>query len=67
MGAYHSHPDTDPEPSSTDFAEANDPALLCVIVSPRTAGHRWVRFGVVGSRFVQVALVVGDSSRRRTT
>ena len=67
MGAYHSHPDTDPEPSSTDFAEANDPALLCVIVSPRTRGAQVGAFRVVGSRFVQVALVVGDSSRRRTT
>ena len=67
MGAYHSHPDTDPEPSSTDLAEANDPAPLCVIVSPRTRGAQVGAFRVVGSRFVQVALVVGDSSRRRTT
>jgi proteasome lid subunit RPN8/RPN11 len=33
IGAYHSHPRSPAVPSETDIGEANDPALLHVIVS----------------------------------
>ncbi len=34
LGAYHSHPASPPVPSITDLAEANDPDLVYLIVSP---------------------------------
>ncbi|MBI4475816.1 MAG: M67 family metallopeptidase [Acidobacteria bacterium] len=34
VGAYHSHPGSPPVPSATDLAEANDPTLIHLIVSP---------------------------------
>jgi proteasome lid subunit RPN8/RPN11 len=45
-GAYHSHPRGPSSPSPTDVEEANDPSLLCVIVSlaaepPTVAGFEW--------------------------
>ena len=33
VGAYHSHPASEPVPSETDVREANDPAFLHLIVS----------------------------------
>ena len=34
VGAYHSHPASQPIPSATDLDEAHDPQLLYVIVGP---------------------------------
>jgi proteasome lid subunit RPN8/RPN11 len=44
--AYHSHPRGPSEPSRADAEEANDPSLLCIIVSlaadpPSVAGFEW--------------------------
>lgn len=39
VGAYHSHPDAPAIPSRTDLAEALDPALIHLIVTPGTGLH----------------------------
>ncbi len=70
MGAYHSHPHAAPEPSPTDLAEASDPTLLYVVVSPggREALVEQVgAFRLVGDRFERVVLAVGDSRLPSTT
>jgi proteasome lid subunit RPN8/RPN11 len=36
IGAYHSHPDAPAVPSRTDLAEALDPALIHLIVTPES-------------------------------
>lgn len=60
IGAYHSHPRSPAVPSPSDVAEANDPDLLCVIVS--LAGGVDVRgYKLDGEQLVSVPLVMVSS------
>ncbi|MEO8258397.1 MAG: M67 family metallopeptidase [Acidobacteriota bacterium] len=60
VGFYHSHPHSEPEPSSADLAEATYPGYLYLIVRPLTAGVKARLFRLEGGAFSEVA-VSGDS------
>ncbi len=55
MGAYHSHPGSSAEPSSTDRAEAHDAEWLHVIAAPDVGAVRAWR--LVDGNFHEVPLV----------
>jgi proteasome lid subunit RPN8/RPN11 len=62
VGAYHSHPASGAQPSETDVAEINDPALLQVIVSlvHAVTGPRIRGFRMADGNFFEVELVLVD-------
>jgi proteasome lid subunit RPN8/RPN11 len=58
VGAYHSHPRSDPTPSASDLAEAHYPEFVWVIVSLAGPGTPRVRaFRLGRGNFLELALV----------
>jgi proteasome lid subunit RPN8/RPN11 len=60
VGAYHSHPVTEPVPSAVDRAEVSDTDFLYLIVSPgsRAAQHQVRLYLAKGGNFEPVDLVL---------
>ena len=59
LGAiYHSHPNSDPTPSSTDIREANWPDALMIIVSLRSGAPRVRAYRVVDGAVLEAQLEV---------
>ena len=60
VGAYHSHPRSGPQPSSSDIAEAVSDDFLCVIVSlagegaPVTRAYKFRQSGAEELRVIEV-------------
>lgn len=66
LGAiYHSHPNSPPEPSTTDLREANWPDALMLIVSFMSGEPDLRAWRVVGLGFEPVDVVVLPNGRRR--
>jgi proteasome lid subunit RPN8/RPN11 len=58
VGAYHSHPDSDPVPSARDLAEAQYPEYVYVIVRPLSDGGSDIRaYRLDAGNFAPVGLV----------
>lgn len=65
LGAiYHSHPNSPPEPSTTDLKEANWPDALMIIVSFMTGEPQMRAWRVKGLGFEPVEVVVVPAPRR---
>ncbi len=60
VGAYHSHPRSDAEPSATDIREANDADFVHVIVSLASAEPQVAAFRIEDGRATRLPLALVD-------
>ena len=58
VGAYHSHPKSEAQPSATDIREANDPDFVHIIVSLAGAEPQVAAFRIQDGRAIQLALAI---------
>jgi proteasome lid subunit RPN8/RPN11 len=56
IGAYHSHPRSEAQPSATDIREANDPDFVHVIVSLAGAEPQVAAFRINEGRAIPLAI-----------
>ena len=61
IGVFHSHTHTDPYPSSTDVAQAVDPAWHYVLVSLRDEAPMTRSFRIVDGKIAEEPVVVVDA------
>jgi proteasome lid subunit RPN8/RPN11 len=61
IGAYHSHPRTEAEPSPRDLAEAHYPEFVWLIVSLAGEGPDYRAYRIVGGKAQPVVLTAIDS------
>jgi proteasome lid subunit RPN8/RPN11 len=64
LAIFHSHPDTEPQPSETDLARAAYPDTIYLIAGPAAGGMQLNAFYYDGAGFTPVELHITDNQER---